>query len=177
MIVRESYYPNWRAHGASGPYRATPNFMVVVPTSKDVSLTFDRSGVEWFGIMLTVLGLLGLGAIGWRWPALARWGDPHPAEVEDLEAIEAAGRRGDPADPGPADDVEALARDLAATGHPEVADGIRAARRGPRDEAVARLGPALRSVLAIEGLDPAIRARAASLLAVVGEDGPGGGGE
>ena len=34
--VKTSYFPNWTVQGATGPYRSTPNFMVVVPTSKDV---------------------------------------------------------------------------------------------------------------------------------------------
>lgn len=179
VIVRESYYPNWRVRGAEGPFRATPNFMVVVPTSRDVTLTYGRTGVEWLGIVLTILGLLGLGAIGWRWPALARWGDPHPAEVDDLEALEAAARgaAGGGPDAAPADDIEALARDLASAGHQEAAGAVRAARTGTRDETLARLGPALRDVLAVDGLDPGLRARAASLLAVIDEDRPAGGGE
>ena len=48
--------------GARGPYRATPNFMVVVPTSTEVRLTYDRSAVEWFSMAVT---LVGLGAAAW----------------------------------------------------------------------------------------------------------------
>src|SRR5262249_8813700 len=40
VMVKVSYYPNWRAEGADGPWRATPNFMVVVPTSRHVRLAF-----------------------------------------------------------------------------------------------------------------------------------------
>ena len=42
VLVKVSYFPNWKAHGAEGPYRIAPNLMVVVPTCNDVSLTFDR---------------------------------------------------------------------------------------------------------------------------------------
>ena len=31
VLVRVSYFPNWKATGADGPYRVAPNFMVVVP--------------------------------------------------------------------------------------------------------------------------------------------------
>ena len=32
ILVRTSYFPNWKVEGAEGPYRAAPNLMVVVPT-------------------------------------------------------------------------------------------------------------------------------------------------
>ena len=34
VMVKTSWYPNWEAEGADGPWRATPNFMVVVPTEQ-----------------------------------------------------------------------------------------------------------------------------------------------
>ncbi len=46
VVVRTSYFPNWEASGADGPWRLTPNFMVVVPTSKTVTLRYARSGPE-----------------------------------------------------------------------------------------------------------------------------------
>ncbi len=63
VLVKTSYYPNWGVQGARGPYRATPNFMVVVPTGRDVRLEFGRTGVEWVGFLLTLLGLAGLVAL------------------------------------------------------------------------------------------------------------------
>ena len=57
VLVRTSYFPNWSVSGAQGPYRATPNFMVVVPTSTEVRLTFGRSPVEWFSMAVTLVGL------------------------------------------------------------------------------------------------------------------------
>ncbi len=62
VVVRTSYFPNWSVSGAHGPYRVTPNFMVVVPTDTDVRLTYGRSGVEWFSTAVT---LLGLAAVVW----------------------------------------------------------------------------------------------------------------
>ena len=41
-----------------GPYRIAPNMMVVVPTSNDVRLTFDRSTSDLFFYALTGLGIL-----------------------------------------------------------------------------------------------------------------------
>jgi hypothetical protein len=65
VMVKTSYFPNWEAHGADGPWRATPNFMVVVPTSKHVRVTYGTSPAEWLGRFGTLAGLAGLGALVW----------------------------------------------------------------------------------------------------------------
>ena len=43
MLVKISYYPRWHVTGATGPYRVSPNLMVVVPTSKTVSLNYTST--------------------------------------------------------------------------------------------------------------------------------------
>ncbi len=58
VLVKVSYFPNWTAHGAAGPYRIGPNMMVVVPTSNDVSMTFDRSTSDLFWYALTAIGIV-----------------------------------------------------------------------------------------------------------------------
>jgi hypothetical protein len=63
VMVKTSYFPNWQVEGAKGPYRATPNFMVVVPTSKHVELTYGTTSAEWAGRLLTLVGLAGLGGL------------------------------------------------------------------------------------------------------------------
>jgi uncharacterized membrane protein len=60
VLVKMSYFPNWRASGADGPYRVAPNFMVVVPTDTHVELTYGRTGVERVSYAATVAGLVGL---------------------------------------------------------------------------------------------------------------------
>jgi hypothetical protein len=60
VLVKVSYFPNWRVSGADGPYRVAPNFMVVVPHDTHVELTYARTGVEWLSYGLTALGLVGL---------------------------------------------------------------------------------------------------------------------
>jgi hypothetical protein len=60
VLVKMSYFPNWKVSGAEGPYRVAPNLMVVVPTSKHVTLTYGRTWVEWLSYTLTFLGLVGL---------------------------------------------------------------------------------------------------------------------
>ncbi|MCJ7672478.1 MAG: hypothetical protein MUP67_10620, partial [Acidimicrobiia bacterium] len=71
VVVKESWFPNWEADGADGPYRATPNQMVVVPTSKHVTLSFGTTTAEWLGRLGTVLGVVGLGLLVW-WPIRRR---------------------------------------------------------------------------------------------------------
>ena len=56
-LVKVSYFPNWRARGAEGPWRATPSLMVVVPTEEEVEITFERTPAEWAGGLLTLAGL------------------------------------------------------------------------------------------------------------------------
>jgi hypothetical protein len=58
VLVKVSYFPNWHASGAEGPYRVTPNLMVVVPTSHDVTLTYGRSNADDLGQLATVVGLV-----------------------------------------------------------------------------------------------------------------------
>jgi hypothetical protein len=65
VMVKTSYFPNWEVEGAKGPYRATPNYMVVVPTSKHVELTYGTTSAEWTGRFLTLVGFAGLGGLVW----------------------------------------------------------------------------------------------------------------
>ncbi|MCB0993045.1 MAG: hypothetical protein KDB16_18855, partial [Acidimicrobiales bacterium] len=63
VLVKVSYFPNWSVSGAEGIYRATPNHMVVVPTSNTVVLEYGDTPVEYGGYALTLAGialLLGL---------------------------------------------------------------------------------------------------------------------
>jgi hypothetical protein len=77
VMVKTSWYPNWQAEGAEGPWRATPNFMVVVPTSKHVTLRFETATVDWVGRALTLVGLVGLAGLVWWGIATLR--DPDPS--------------------------------------------------------------------------------------------------
>lgn len=58
VLVRASYFPNWQVSGAEGPFRVSPNLMVVVPTESSVSLSYGRSAVEWIGWSATLIGLV-----------------------------------------------------------------------------------------------------------------------
>jgi hypothetical protein len=69
VLVKASYFPNWTATGAEGPYRVTPNLMVVVPTSTSVELTYGYTGIDWLAWLLTMVGIAGAVAL-FRLPAV-----------------------------------------------------------------------------------------------------------
>jgi hypothetical protein len=69
VLVKISYFPNWQASGATGPYRVTPNLMVVVPTAHNVILHYGASPANRVGQGLTIVGVaaLLLAVIRTRW--------------------------------------------------------------------------------------------------------------
>ncbi len=58
VLVRVSYFPAWHASGASGPWRAEPNLMVVVPTSHTVSLEYGSTSGGLAGQLMSIVGLV-----------------------------------------------------------------------------------------------------------------------
>jgi hypothetical protein len=58
VVVRVSYYPRWHASGALGPWRVSPNLMVVVPTSRVVVLTYEGSTSTTVGVTVTILAVI-----------------------------------------------------------------------------------------------------------------------
>ena len=60
VLVKTSFFPNWKASGAKGPYRVMPNFMVVVPTKNDVRIHYGYSWADRFGYLASVVGLVGV---------------------------------------------------------------------------------------------------------------------
>ncbi len=81
VLVKVSYFPNWQASGADGPWRVTPNLMVVVPTSHDVTLSYGRSAADDLGLVATLIGLVAL-VVLFVVPSVRRWraasGGPPP---------------------------------------------------------------------------------------------------
>ena len=56
--VKVSYFPNWQATGADGPWRVAPNLMVVVPTSHDVTLHYGKSPADTAGELISLVALV-----------------------------------------------------------------------------------------------------------------------
>ena len=64
VLVKISYFPRWHAVGATGPYRVSPNLMVVIPTSRDVSLVYGSTPMLTLGNIISDLtALAGLVAL------------------------------------------------------------------------------------------------------------------
>ena len=127
VVVKVSYFPNWKVEGADGPWRITPNLMVVVPTEESVSLTYGRTGIDSLAMFLTLVGLVAL-VVLWRrreptWPmdawydvlegtpdvdaALDRWVDRRATErdpaIQDDQVDQDDGDDGDDEDDLPAE--------------------------------------------------------------------------
>lgn len=62
-LVKVSYFPNWEAEGARGPYHATPSLMVVVPEQERVVLEFRNQAPELVGAGLSIAA--GVGLVVW----------------------------------------------------------------------------------------------------------------
>ena len=55
-LVKVSYFPNWKATGADGPYLVAPSLMLVIPTESQVVIEFQNTWAEWLGWALTLGG-------------------------------------------------------------------------------------------------------------------------
>ena len=80
VLVKTSYFPNWHASGAQGPYRVAPNFMVVVPTSTHVEISYGREPVDWLSYLLTGIGIALVAVLATR-PRVPRRRAALPVEV------------------------------------------------------------------------------------------------
>jgi hypothetical protein len=58
VVVRTSYFPNWKAKGAKGPYRTMPNLMTVIPIGRRVTLTYGLSRSDEVGYAASLLSIL-----------------------------------------------------------------------------------------------------------------------
>ena len=66
VLVKISYYPRWHVSGATGPYRVSPNLMVVVPTSKHVSMVYGNTAAGTWGSWITFITVLFGARALWR---------------------------------------------------------------------------------------------------------------
>ena len=58
VLVKVSYFPNWQVTGATNVYRAAPNMMVVVPTEKNVTLSYEPSRLDRSSYAVTLFGII-----------------------------------------------------------------------------------------------------------------------
>lgn len=57
-LIRISYFPNWKAEGADGPYLASPTIMMVVPRQHHVHLYFGETWSDTAGRILSDIAWL-----------------------------------------------------------------------------------------------------------------------
>jgi hypothetical protein len=57
VLVRVSYFPNWKVDGANGPFRVAPNMMVVIPTSNTIKLHYGSTSLDYMAYLLTFIGI------------------------------------------------------------------------------------------------------------------------
>ena len=88
VLVKMSYFPNWSVNGAEGPYRVTPNWMVVIPSGPDVELTYGATAVEYLAWLTTLVGLAALVLVAVRPPA--RFEGRRAVEAHSAAQFEAA---------------------------------------------------------------------------------------
>ena len=126
VLVRVSAFPNWKVQGATGPYRAAPNFMVVVPTSEHVRLHYGYTPMDLVAWLLTFVGLAGLLYL-WRSGQM-----PLPALDDDLAL---------PSPPDPDDRLDAEVDNLLVRREQAVPAGSEATATREADAWAAPAGP------------------------------------
>ncbi|MFC2145216.1 hypothetical protein ACFLQQ_02690, partial [Actinomycetota bacterium] len=62
-LIKVSYFPNWKAIGAEGPYLVSPSLMMVIPTQSKVTVYYGMSYANIIGVSLSILGLVIIGII------------------------------------------------------------------------------------------------------------------
>jgi uncharacterized membrane protein len=58
LLVKVSYFPNWKVEGANKIYLASPAFMVIFPNSENVRIYYGIDLIDIFGIIITILGVV-----------------------------------------------------------------------------------------------------------------------
>ena len=157
VLVKMSYFPNWSVDGADGPYRVTPNWMVVIPTGPDVELTYGATAVEYLAWLTTLIGLAALALVAVR----------PPARFERRSAAEA--RRAAHLDAATAQREAATAQFGAATVQLDAGDGPDAADIGRAQPAVSVVLPAYQAAHLVGPAVAQVRAALRDNPALVGD--------
>lgn len=128
VLVKVSYFPNWEVSGAEGPYRVSPNLMVVVPTEEQVTMSYPRTPVDLAAGGLSVVGLVALVLLARRRPVeVAPYGPGRAsAWLDDLVRPRRGRGARDraPGAPAPGDPADAWATDDGLAGNGLAEDGL-----------------------------------------------------
>lgn len=102
-LISMSYFPNWKAEGAEGPFFAAPSLMMVIPTQQDVRIYYAPTWDNWTGTLMS-LGAWGIALYYVRLPWRRRpsrgapdderaeqTGLAHQEEPDDISGMGAVG--------------------------------------------------------------------------------------
>lgn len=56
-LIKIAYSPNWQSRHGEPIFRVAPGLMLIFPSTAEVEIEFTRSPWEWFGLLLTLVGL------------------------------------------------------------------------------------------------------------------------
>ena len=62
-LIKVSYFPNWTAIGAEGPYLVSPSLMMVIPTQSNVTVYYGMTYANKIGVALSIAGWVIIGLI------------------------------------------------------------------------------------------------------------------
>ncbi len=93
VYVKISYFPDWKVKGGSGPYRVSPNLMVVVPTQRHVELYYGVSFIEKISdaISLAAIALMTLMATAYGSRIFEKFRRGKPTKTGKAEANQLLG--------------------------------------------------------------------------------------
>jgi len=58
LLIKISYFPNWKVEGASKIYLVSPAFMLIFPEKEDVRLYYDDTSFDLAGKFFSVIGIV-----------------------------------------------------------------------------------------------------------------------
>jgi uncharacterized membrane protein len=58
LLVKVSYFPNWKVEGAEKIYLASPAFMLIFPNSENVRIYYGSDLIDILGIIITTIGVV-----------------------------------------------------------------------------------------------------------------------
>ncbi len=92
VVVKTSFFPNWKPTGAEGPWRVTPSNMVLVPTANHVELRYGYTKVDYLAWALSLIGVAGA-VVLFRRPAVTMpptWAERSAARRAEAMSLLAA---------------------------------------------------------------------------------------
>jgi len=57
LLVKISYFPNWKVEGANKVYRVSPAFMMIIPEQENIRLYYGKTWENYVGNLMTFLGI------------------------------------------------------------------------------------------------------------------------